>query len=530
MDPFLEEQQTGGGFDPMTLLRAFWRRKLLFFVPFIMCLAMAAVAIKTMTPIYASSGQVVITFSGVNSKLVEDPGSRYGRSRNIDGMAYSEMDMLLTSPEFMEKMVIELKLQDAMREASADEEGGPISEERAIRRARNKLESMVRLKQDGSRLFRFEVRDPDPVQAFKLADFILKRFVEEYRASQMVSSTSTRDFLQRQLEVYRKDLDTAETALNAYQVSLASEALQNNPINAVNLATVQLNMSTARERYDGTDAREMADLGLAMRNLLGGVPGTTRYQNDDIVKSTVQEMETLGVELLLHPSGTREIRDQETRLGQLRVRLNSRVEEMVAEEYPNLRFLDRNQITQYIYFSIYRAGAKRVMDRLDSDIREFRDFTARRPGQSTRMAELQQEVINARNLVGSIENEITQQTLNVAASASELGMQIRIRRPPHLITSPVEPNKLKLTLMGVVLSLGIGLGLVILAIFLDRSFNSVVDIERTLGLTVLGTLPVIVDDHFERKRKVRILRWLTIVLGIIAVGAIGFLVIYPRLG
>jgi len=83
--------------------------------------------------------------------------------------------------------------------------------------------------------------------------------------------------------------------------------------------------------------------------------------------------------------------------------------------------------------------------------------------------------------------------------------------------------------MGFLLSLGIGIGLVVLALLLDRSFTAVDDIERTLGLTVIGTLPMIQDDIFERKRKLRILRWVTIVLGILAIAAVGFLVVYPRL-
>ncbi|MDX2474683.1 MAG: Wzz/FepE/Etk N-terminal domain-containing protein [Candidatus Krumholzibacteria bacterium] len=531
MDPFLDEEQSGGGgFDPVSLLRAFWRRKILFFVPFVLCLSMAGIAIKTMTPIYASSGQILIKFEGLNSNLLTDPSSRFGRERNIDGMAFHQMNMLLTSPEFLEKMVMELRLQEALRAAPVAEGEVPMSEERAVRRAQSRLASMVQFKQDGPRLFRLEVRDPDPEQAFKLATFVLNRFVEEYRASQMSASTSTLEFLQKQLDVFQQDLSTAETALTAFQSGMASESLVNNPINAMNLGTAQLNLGTARERYNGTDATEMADVGQGMRNLLGSVPGTAKYMADDIVKSTIAEMEVVGLELGLYPASTRDTRELETRLGQLRVRLNTRIEDMVALEYPNLSYLDRTQISHFVYFSLYRAGARRVQDRLETKIQEFRDFTARRPGQSSRIAELQQDVTTARGLVASIETEITQQTMNLEASMSEIGMQIRIRRVPHLVYQPVEPNKLKLTLMGVILSLGIGLGLVILAIFLDRSFYSVKDIERTLGLTVIGTLPVIQDDHFERKKKVRILRWATIILGIVAVGAVGFLVIYPRLG
>jgi hypothetical protein len=197
---------------------------------------------------------------------------------------------------------------------------------------------------------------------------------------------------------------------------------------------------------------------------------------------------------------------------------------------PALAFLERNQVSQYIYFAIFRGGVKYVMDVTADKIREFRDFSSRRPGQSTQLAELQADVTSARGLVESIEREITQQTMNLEASQSEIGMQIRVREEPRPNYTPVEPDKMKLMMLGGILSLGIGLGLVVLAFLLDRSFTSVEDIERTLGVAVIGTLPMVQDDHFEQRRKLRLLRWVVIVLGVLAVAAVGFLVIYPRLG
>jgi len=531
MDPFIGEPEQGSaGFDPIVLLRAFWRRKMLFFVPFVLCLSMAGIAIKTMTPIYASSGQVLINFEGLNSSLLTDPSRRYGRPRNIDAMAFHEMDMLLTSPDFLEKMVMELHLQDELQADLVARGAAPLSESEAIRRAQLKLAAKVALKQDGVRLFNMEVRDPDPERAFKLASFILEHFVTEYRASQVASSNSTREFMQRQLRTYKDDLTAAEQELTTFQAGLASEALVDNPINAMNLNAAQTNLAVARERYNGTDAREMASLGQGMRSLLGTVPVITPYQSDDIVQSIVQEMESVALELQLRGAGESDGRELETRLGQLRVRLNTRIEELVAQEYPTLGFLDRNQVSHFVYFSLFRAGAARVIEQLDRKIGEFRDFTSRQPELSSHLAELQQNVTNSRAFVTRIETEITRQTMNLEASMSEIGMQIKIRRSPRLVIQPVEPDKLKLMMMGVILSLGIGLGLVILAIFMDRSFTSVDEIESTLGVAVIGTLPVIQDDHFERKKKIRVLRWATIIVGIVAVGAIGFLVIYPRLG
>jgi hypothetical protein len=95
--------------------------------------------------------------------------------------------------------------------------------------------------------------------------------------------------------------------------------------------------------------------------------------------------------------------------------------------------------------------------------------------------------------------------------------------------APIEPNKVKLAFMGFVLALGMGGGLVVLAQLLDRSFHSVEDIERRLGLTVIGTLPVINESQFEDRRSRRIWIWIVLVVAILLVAAAGFLYVYPRL-
>ncbi len=530
MDPFQDDSQSSGsGFDPMSLLRAFWRRKLLFFIPFILCLSMAVVIIRTMTPIFESSGQLQIKFNKMNSSLLEDPSRRYGRARNIDAVAYHEMNMLLTSPEFLELVVRELGLHDALRNSYPDSVAAEMSDAKAVRRAMNRLRSMVKIKRDGDRLFRIAVRDPSSTQAHKLASYIVNRFVEEYRTTQMAASTSTRAFLERQLGIYEADLEAAERALLDFQTNLASASLVDNPINAGNLGRAEGNLEEVKIRYEGRDATELAENGRIVRGIIGSIPSTSPYENDAVIQSTISEMEDLGLEIQLFEEGDSRAKALDNRLGLLRVRMNDRIEELVALNMPQLGIRERNQISQYIYFSLFRGGKKRVIDLLELKISEFRRFASRRPGDSARISELQDDVETSRRLVQTLEQEITQQTMNLEASLSEIGMQIKVRQKPRKSYTPVEPDKMKLMALGAILSLGIGMGLVVLAIFMDRSFTTVDQIERTLGLKVIGTLPTIKDDHFEKKRKTRILKWAVIVLVILAVGAIGFLVIYPRL-
>jgi succinoglycan biosynthesis transport protein ExoP len=530
MDPFLDESQSeGSDFDPMSLMRAFWRRKLLFLVPFILCLSMAVVIIKTMMPIFESSGQLQIKINQMHSNLIDDPSYQYGHPKYVGVMAYQEMDMLLTSPEFLELMVREIGLQDVLREADPDSVARGMTEEKYVRQAMGNLKSMLKIREDGDRLYRIAVRDPNPEMAYYLASYIVDRFVEEYRANQMAASTSTRDFLEGQLKIYKTDLEEAEKALLDFQSSQVSAALAGNPINSTNLTRAEDNLAEVKARYEGQDASELAENGRIVRAILGSTPSTTSYAADPAIRATISEMEDLGLQIQLYESGNSGAKDLETRLGQLRVRLNQRVEELVALNMPNLAIHERNQVSQYIYFSMFREGKKRVIDLLERNIYGFRRFAASQPGQSARISELNDEVERARGLVLSIEGEITQHNMNLEASLSEIGMQIRVRQKPALNYVPVEPDKMKLMALGSILSLGIGLGLVVLAIFMDRSFTTVAQIERTLGLKVIGTLPTIQDDHFEKKKKIRILRWASIILVILALGAVGFLVIYPRL-
>ncbi len=210
------------------------------------------------------------------------------------------------------------------------------------------------------------------------------------------------------------------------------------------------------------------------------------------------------------------------------MRLNTLVEQRVERDYADLGIMDRNRLTQYVFFMIYRTTRQRVIDEVSSHVNSFREFTTRQPKQSARLVELQDEVENRRDMLDSIEREIAQQTINLEASMSEIGYRIEVRRDPVQGRVPVEPDKIKLYFMGFVLSMALGFGLVIMSVMLDRTFTSVDEIEKTLGLKVIGTLPVIQDEHFKRKRRLRLLRWLVLVVAVLGVAAVFLLYIYPR--
>lgn len=223
MDNWFEEKnEESQGFDIRALIREVWRRKWLFFIPFVICLSMAGLAIKTMSPLYYSSGQIEVRTDVYRSQLLNDPTRNLGGRRSLDREIRMEMENLLTSPAFLEEIVKDLGMEKTLIARSRVEDGPELDETAATRRAVSRLEKRIRLTDDGHHLYRLGVIDGDPQQAFDLARFILDRFLEEYRRVRLAPRASTRNFLEKQKELYTADLEAAEEELNEFLVEISS--------------------------------------------------------------------------------------------------------------------------------------------------------------------------------------------------------------------------------------------------------------------------------------------------------------------
>lgn len=531
MDPFLDDAQPkASNFDLSTLWRAFWRRKLLFVVPFGLCLAMAAVAVRTMTPIYASRGQLLIKTDFSRSQLLVDPAQVYGvRSRDLDREVQVELQTILTSPQFLQAIVRELGLDKTVKASLEAAGDGPVDDTRALLTAEGRLRRMIRLDSAGDHMYDLEVRDTDPQRAYDLAKYVVSRFVEEYRLARLESRSSTREFLETQKSQAERDLAQLEKELSDYAGSVATTGVLDGRINAANVNAVEEKLARVQARHEGADAVEFNGLAEVARRLLNGDPPAAVYSRDAVVKALQLELEDLGVDLGTTLETSSEYEALEIRLGRLRVQLNNRIGEMVAANHPEIGIMDRNRLTQYFYSYVYRSVELQVLRRVQTAVQDYRRFLVQQPLQTSRMDELQAKIQDARDLVGTLDREITQQRMSYEAGMSDVGMTVTVRRPPVFRRTPVEPDKTKLMFMAFVLSLGMGTGLVVLAIFMDRSFKTVAEIESVLGVKVVGTLPLVQDTHFERRRRRRLLRWTAVVLAILAIAAVGFLVVYPSL-
>jgi uncharacterized protein involved in exopolysaccharide biosynthesis len=384
---------------------------------------------------------------------------------------------------------------------------------------------MLRVRQDGSRIYEIAVRSQDPREAQAAAQVVLRHYLEVERQSRMAPKTTTRDFLERQIATAQQDVQTSERELSTFEGSLLRSTLGGNPINAVNVVAAEVALRNLQEQIATTDRQELVGLAAQAQAVSVQLPVLTEFLAEPEIAAAVQQITTLEQARVTGGPTS----DLENELGRERLRLSNLLDASVQRRLPAAGMMDRTRVVRYVLQAMRNRSREQAAASAATAIGAYREFTARQPAQSSRLTELQLEVQRRRDLLSQLEREMSQTTMNLEASASEIGYRIEVRRDPALPRYPVEPDKLRLYVMGFGLSLAIGLGLVVLSIMLDRSFTDIASIERMVRIPVIGTLPIVQDDHFQVQRKRRTLRWVMVVCTTLVVAVVFLFYIYPRL-
>ncbi len=531
-----DETAADGGFDPLQLWRVFSRRKWLFIIPFFLCLGVAAIAIHTQTPIYFSSAQLQVIQETTTARSLPQESPRYDRRGSQDAESLVMIRTIVTSPRFLRRIVSELNLHRPLMAAGAWSQAPAgvtpeLWEDQVIGRVARQLAERVRIGQDDQHLFSIGMRDSDPDRAHLLTRRVLDDFLAEERANRLQPSSATRDFLEGQRRIYQDQLTQAQGRLGEFQRSVVNETTAGNPVTADNLNDAESLLTRLRSQAFDAGGAELMNLERSVLAALDRPPTLEECLRDADVAAATRELASLEYDAALREIQGREAgaAEQGSTLGLSRLNLNNLVEAMVARRHAGLTAPQRNRVSQYAFALLDHEVARRVGARLDQNIRELRDFMARQPQQSAQLADYQQEVTRLQELLQRIELDIQQENLRLAANMSEIGYRIVVRQDPQRPVAPIEPNKPRMAMMGLLLSLALGGGLVLLAEFTDRSFRSLKDIERTLDVKVIGTLPMIETGFLTGRRRRKFWVWVLLAAAILAVAGASFLFIYPKL-
>lgn len=514
--------------------RIFWRKKFLVLVPLLLPVIVASIGVRFLVPVFASSSVIHLENSRFMAREMEQLVQLQDRRRMHDREALAQIEAELGTSGFLNQLIMRLGMDtnpDLVRWAQAQHQSKfpDMSVEELIhRRLRGYLSKKIKVENTGPSMFKISCLDFEPETAFTLADAVTSLFIERQQRKQLDGLQDVSDFSDEQLVVYKERLDASERELDDYKRMLNQRKVEANPVGERNIRDAE----TLKMQIDIEVKNRETVLGKIKENLIalfGTIPANEPVWGDDgfntLKKRLIAQRET---QLLLQlastierseeeVSGRREIEQTERDIQRY---LSTLVQNSFAGSYTGYHSL----VVEYFYQQTDLESFRRKYANLEHYIDYFRRRVTYAPQQERQLEKLEDEVRTNRELYRSFLKAKTSTQITESVQNTDIGMTIDIIEHAAEPVSPVLPNKPKILVLAFLLGGFLGVASLIVSEYSDTSFRSVEDVERELGLKVLGTIPKFDSSNLmnDVKKRKKLIIWASVSVAVAMIALLGF--------
>ena len=524
--------------DVLQYLRVVWRRKLMVFLPVVFITSMTAVGVRFMSPLYVSRARLHIEpRTRVNSELERRIVDEDTRVRRKDQLA--EVRTQFTNRDFLERVVRELGLHNdptilANAKLVHDTRTPDVpTEEIAMRMLTRGLRSKLTVRAAEANMFNLEVSDNDAESAYILAKVIARSFVTEVKRGRMEKLEELFKFSTQQSRLYRDKLEAAEKELREFQSQLIRDQNSSSAINATNITPAKAQLRRMDLDIEQTE-RRLENLRGVLAQTFDPLPDTRSMRADREAAGLDRRlrgiMENEVMSDIEGSSATGTTTPGADLSGPTRTALRRRLNEVADQKYASAEPFYRDKIADYAFemmnLEAQRAGTTSLKNMID----RYSSKAERQPEKELQLRSLQEAALAARNNFDTFERSLQSAELSETIMATQLAGGVEIVDPAEKPSAPIKPNKQRLVILALLLSLAGGLGTVFCLEYLDKSFKNIEEIERWVGIHVVGTVPRVATGMpfggmpVNHKRN-----WMVASSLVLLVAALGGMVLYERL-
>src|SRR3989454_2833104 len=342
----------------------------------------------------------------------------------------------------------------------------------------------------GTVAFALGFRSRDPQKVAEVANALASLYVEQNSKTRERQATRTADFLKTQLDEMKKKLEAQEDRIGEYKKRHTGELPQQVESNISVLERLNGQLQLNADRQARAMERRDRLAGLAA----GGAPGATAGASEDVET----RIERLSLELT-------ELRRQYTDNYPDVVRLQQEIaglKRQVAETPPDssskgaARSQDAGKppvsAGPGLKADAEIASLKREEDRLRRSIAEYERRIDAAPQRQQEFQALSRDYETTKELYDSLLKHYQESLVAESLEQGQATEQFRILDPALPPGDPAAPNRLWLSLMGLILAVGMAAGGMALAEQLDTSFHSVDSLRAVTKIPALARIPRIV--------------------------------------
>ena len=491
----------------LDLALAVWsRRKWLAILVFAGPFVAATSIVKFLPDIYGSTATVLIEGQQLPEAFVRSTVTSAVETR------LQTITQEILSRSRLESLINRFGLYIELRGKSALE--GVI--ERMRRDIQIDLKGVKQIEQGRATVaFSIGYRGSDPQTVAQVANSLASFYIEENLKARERQAVGTTEFLLVQLEETKKRLDEHERRVSAFKKGHIGELpaqLEANLATLERLNTqLRLNSDT---RNRATERRAALAQQLAQADLFeqlgeadfrpaGGPNATairiarvkqeltelrTRYTDNypDVIQKKAEiaalEGELARTKSDVEPNNKEPNKEKTAAVNPFVVQLQRAISEVDAEI----------------------AARKAEEQGLRRDINTYQQRVENTPRWEQEFQSLSRDYDTTKELYTSLLKRYEEAKLAESMEQRQKGEQFRILDPAAASEQPVAPNRVRLFLVGLALSLGLALGTVVLAEKLDTSFHTVDELRGFTRFPVLVSIPPLVTEVDASRRRRRI--------------------------
>ena len=489
-DSLVAEEQgwSEQGSDQLTVdLVSYWRLALkyrfLIIGCFLSALVIGATLTLLMTPIYTAEATLQIDREAARIIDSEDvtPSENMMQGEEFFQTQYG----LLRSRSLAERVIESLGLasSDEALEAmgvEAPEAGGTAAAQASRRRAAalNSLQdNLVVSPVRGSRLVSVGYDNPNPVVAARIANGFAENFIQSNLDRKFESSSYARQFLEERIVQTKARLESAERQLVAYAANQqiinvgepsegaasgsATESLTSNNLVALNgaLARTRAERVAAEERWRSAGTADLMTLPEVLQN------PTIQRLTEQRALLDAEYQQKLSIYQPDYPE---------------MVQLKARIDEADSQIQTLASNIRSSIQSQYQIAANQERSLQAQVRGLTGDVLDLRD-------RSIQYNILQRELDTTRTVYEALLQRYKEVGVTGGVTANNISI-VDLAKPPG---TPSKPNMMLNMALAALLGLGLGVLMALVLEALDETLATPDDVEKKLGMPVLGVVPLL---------------------------------------
>jgi polysaccharide biosynthesis transport protein len=341
-------------------------------------------------------------------------------------------------------------------------------------------------------ILQVSVTGKSPEQAQQANDMLVQGFIQRLTDLSHEEQKNTREFLEQRLADAKDELTKAEDKLQKYQAENKMYSTDDQmkqvteKLNIVDKAKAenQLNLETAQAGLKSVNS-QLDSAGVAIADS----PAIQQYKSQ-LAQLEATKASYIGKFTDEHPK----MQEVDNQIAQARASLNDEISKIVAQQAPSSSPVQQGLLADKFKDEAAIAVANSKADALAKMDAENEALIASLPEKEEGYVRVKRDVDVANEIYVMLAKRLEEAKIAEVMVPNE----VQVVDEATLPEKPVKPRKLLVMAIATVLGLLVGMGGVIAHAMLYRKLRTADDIEKELGLPVLGMIP----DADTTKKKV----------------------------